>query len=223
MESPAATRMPSPLTDPAQLRVDYRRAALDEQGVDPDPFRQFARWFDEAVAAAVPEPNAMTVASADATGRPAARILLLKGVDERGFVFYTNYGSRKGRELAPGGYAALLFFWVELERQVRVEGVVEHVSAEESDAYFAMRPRASQLGAWASPQSTAIADRAWLEAQYAACEARYGSVVPRPAHWGGMRVIPDRFEFWQGRPSRLHDRLEWLRAAGGWTIRRLAP
>jgi pyridoxamine 5'-phosphate oxidase len=223
MQFPASTRMPSPLTDPARLRVDYRRAALDEQGVDPDPFRQFARWFDEAVAAAVPEPNAMTVASADATGRPAARILLLKGVDARGFVFYTNYGSRKGRELAPGRYAALLFFWVELERQVRVEGVVEHVSAVESDAYFAVRPRASQLGAWASPQSSAIADRAWLEAQYAACEARYGSVVPRPPHWGGMRVIPDRFEFWQGRPSRLHDRLEWGRAAGGWTIRRLAP
>ncbi|HSQ81484.1 MAG TPA: pyridoxamine 5'-phosphate oxidase [Casimicrobiaceae bacterium] len=215
--------MPSPLTDPAKLRVDYKRAALDERGVDPDPFRQFARWFDEAVAAAVPEPNAMTVASVDAAGRPAARILLLKGVDERGFVFYTNYGSRKGRELAAGRYAALLFFWAELERQVRVEGVVERVDDAESDAYFALRPRASQLGAWASPQSAVIADRAWLDAQYAACEARYGDDIPRPPHWGGIRVIPDRFEFWQGRPSRLHDRLEWLRATEGWTIRRLAP
>ena len=223
MEASPAARMPSPLTDPAQLRVDYKRAALDERGVDPDPFRQFARWFDEAVAAAVPEPNAMTVASADAAGRPAARILLLKGVDERGFVFYTNYGSRKASELVSGRHAALLFFWVELERQVRVEGVVERVSAAESDAYFAMRPRASQLGAWASPQSTAIADRAWLEAQYAACEARYPGEIPRPQHWGGLRVVPDRFEFWQGRPSRLHDRLEWLRSPDGWTITRLAP
>ncbi len=223
MQAPLAVRMPSPLTDPAQLRVDYKRAALDEQAADPDPFRQFARWFDEAVAAAVPEPNAMTLASVDGAGRPAARIVLLKGVDERGFVFYTNYESRKGRELAAGRHAGLLFFWVELERQVRIEGVVERVSGAESDAYFATRPRASQLGAWASPQSAAIAGRAWLEAQFAACEARYPGEVPRPPHWGGVRVIPDRFEFWQGRPSRLHDRLEWRRAHEGWTLVRLAP
>ncbi|HEV2220981.1 MAG TPA: pyridoxamine 5'-phosphate oxidase, partial [Casimicrobiaceae bacterium] len=179
--------------------------------------------FDEAVAAAVPEPNAMTLASVDGAGRPAARIVLLKGVDERGLVFYTNYESRKGRELAAGRHACLLFFWVELERQVRVEGVVERVSDAQSDAYFAMRPRASQLGAWASPQSAAIAGRDWLLAQYAACEARFPGAVPRPAHWGGIRVIPDRFEFWQGRLSRLHDRLEWRRADEGWIIDRLAP
>ncbi len=162
-----STRMSGPLIDPAQLRIDYRRAALDERGADPDPFRQFDRWFREAVAAALPAANAMTLASVGAAGRPAARMVLLKGMDARGFVFHTNYLSRKGRELADGAGVALLFFWAELERQVRIEGAVERVSAAESDAYFATRPRDSQLGAWASPQSDPISGRAWLEAQYA--------------------------------------------------------
>ena len=160
----------SPVTDLAQLRVDYKRAALSEHDVAANPFDQFARWFDEAVAAAIPEPNAMTLATVDATGRPSARIVLLKAVDARGFVFHTNYDSRKGRELAAEPRAALLFWWVELERQMRIEGVAEQVSAADSDAYFAERPRASRVSAWASPQSERIPDRAWLEIQVAAAE-----------------------------------------------------
>ncbi len=215
--------MSAPATELAQLRVDYRRAALSERDAAPDPFDQFARWFDEAVAAALPEPNAMTLATVDAAGRPDARIVLLKGADPRGFVFHTNYDSRKGRELGANPRVALLFFWVELERQVRIEGTAGLVSAEESDAYFAQRPRASQLSAWASPQSAPIADRAWLDIALAAVEARFAGDVPRPPNWGGIRVVPDRFEFWQGRPSRLHDRLVWTREGGRWTIGRLAP
>ncbi len=213
----------SPITDLAQLRVDYKRAALCEGDALSDPFRQFARWFDEAVAAAIPEPNAMTLATVDATGRPAARIVLLKGADARGFVFHTNYDSRKGRELGADPRVALLFFWAELERQIRIEGVAERVDATESDAYFAARPRASQLSAWASPQSAPIPDRAWLEAQAAAAQARFAAEVPRPPNWGGVRVVPERFEFWQGRTSRLHDRLVWSRAGTQWTVGRLAP
>ena len=213
----------SPVTDLAQLRVDYKRAALSEHDVAANPFDQFARWFDEAVAAAIPEPNAMTLATVDATGRPSARIVLLKAVDARGFVFHTNYDSRKGRELAAEPRAALLFWWVELERQMRIEGVAEQVSAADSDAYFAERPRASRVSAWASPQSERIPDRAWLEIQVAAAAARFATDVPRPPNWGGMRVVPDRFEFWQGRASRLHDRLLWSREGEHWTIARLAP
>ena len=212
------------ITDPSQLRVDYKRAALSERDAASDPFELFTRWFDEAVAAAIPEPNAMTLATVDAAGRPAARIVLMKGIDTRGVVFHTNYDSRKGRDLAANLRAALLFFWVGLERQVRIDGTAERVSAEDSDAYFAARPRDSQISAWASPQSAPVADRAWLEARFAECEARFASgAVPRPPHWGGVRVVPDRFEFWQGRASRLHDRLVWSRQGDRWTIGRLAP
>ena len=215
--------MSAPATDLAQLRVDYKRAALSERDAASDPFDQFARWFDEAVAAALPEPNAMTLATVDPAGGPAARVVLLKGIDPRGLVFHTNYESRKGREIIADPRVALLFFWVELQRQVRVEGVAERVSAEESEVYFAARPRGSQLSAWASPQSAPVPDRAWLEAQVASVEARFTSIVPRPPHWGGIRVVPNRFEFWQGRESRLHDRLVWSKEGDRWKIGRLAP
>ncbi|MEO9136118.1 MAG: pyridoxamine 5'-phosphate oxidase [Casimicrobiaceae bacterium] len=215
--------MPAPAIDLAQLRVDYKLAALSERDAAPDPYDQLAHWLDEAVAAAVPEPNAMTLATVDASGRPGARIILLKSVDARGLVFHTNYDSRKGRDVAGNPRVALLSFWPELERQVRIEGVAEFASADESDAYFAQRPHESQLAAWASPQSTPIADRGWLEGQFAAAKARFAAGVPRPPNWGGVRVVPDRFEFWQGRPSRLHDRLVWSRERTGWTIGRLAP
>jgi pyridoxamine 5'-phosphate oxidase len=212
--------------DPAKLRAEYQRAALDERDVDRDPLRQFARWFDEAVAAQLPEPNAMTLATVADDGRPAARIVLLKGADTRGFVFFTNYDSRKGRELARDPRAALLLFWVELERQVRIEGVTERVSAAESDAYFATRPRLSRFGAWASPQSATIDGRAVLEERFAQIAARYAdesAPVPRPPNWGGYRLAPDLFEFWQGRRSRMHDRILYRRAIDAWTIERLAP
>ena len=214
------------MTDSAKLRAEYQRAALDERDVDRDPIRQFAAWFGEAVAAQLPEPNAMTLATVGDDGRPAARIVLLKGADARGFVFFTNYDSRKGSELARDPRAALLLFWVELERQVRIEGVTERVSAAESDAYFASRPRLSRFGAWASPQSETIDGRAVLEERFAQVAARYAdesAPVPRPPNWGGYRLVPDRFEFWQGRRSRLHDRILYRRAADAWTIERLAP
>ena len=224
MRSRSRPPVSAPITDPSQLRVDYKRAALSERDAASDPIELFTRWFDEAVAAAIPEPNAMTLATVDAAGRPTARIVLMKGVDARGVVFHTNYDSRKGRDLAANPRAALLFFWVGLERQVRIDGTAERVSAEDSDAYFAARPRGSQISAWASPQSARVADRAWLEARVAEFEARFASgAVPRPPNWGGMRVVPDRFEFWQGRTSRLHDRLVWSRQGDRWTIERLAP
>jgi pyridoxamine 5'-phosphate oxidase len=216
----------SPLVmDPAQLRVEYQRASLDERDVDRNPLRQFARWFEEAVAARVPEPNAMTLATVGADGRPAARIVLLKELDARGFCFYTNYDSRKGRDLAADARAALVFFWIELERQVRVEGITECEESAESDAYFALRPRMSRLGAWASPQSMPIPNRAALDQRFAAVAARYPEEqdVPRPPNWGGYRLLPDRFEFWQGRHSRLHDRIAYHRDAENWLIERLAP
>lgn len=211
-------------TDLARLRTDYKRAALGERDVAADPIAQFARWFDEAVAAQVPEPNAMTLATVDADGQPAARIVLLKAVDARGFVFHTNYDSRKGRDIGANPRVALVFFWPELERQVRVEGCAERVSAKDSDDYFGERPRASQLGAWASPQSAPIADREALEARFAEAETRFASKsVPRPPNWGGVRVAAERVEFWQGRASRLHDRLVFSRTDAGWSIARLAP
>ena len=210
--------------DLAGLRTEYKRASLDERDVARDPFAQFAHWFAEARTALVPEPNAMTLATCDAAGKPSARIVLVKDVDARGLTFYTNFDSRKGREIAARPDAALLFFWPELERQVRVEGRIEQVDAAAADAYFASRPRLSRLGAWASPQSAPLPDRAALDAAFAQAEQRFpGEDVTRPPHWGGYRVVPVRFEFWQGRASRLHDRIEYRKDDKGWQIGRLAP
>jgi pyridoxamine 5'-phosphate oxidase len=208
----------------ADLRREYALCGLNEAEVDPDPIAQFRAWFDGATAAGVAEPNAMVLATATPDGRPSARVVLLKGVDERGFAFFTNNRSRKGRELASNPYAALAFFWTEIERQVRVEGAVVAVAPPESDLYFQSRPRDSQLGAWASPQSEVIAGRAELERRRDELAGQFaGGPVPRPPHWGGFRVVPEAVEFWQGRPGRLHDRLRYSRAAGGWRVERLGP
>jgi pyridoxamine 5'-phosphate oxidase len=209
----------------ADLRKNYSLGALDAADVDRNPFRQFDAWFAQAVDAQLPEPNTMTLATVDSRGRPSARIVLIKGVDERGFVFFTNYESRKGRELAENPFASLLFYWIELERQVRIEGTVVKTSAEESDKYFHSRPVGSRIGAWASEQSQVIESRAVLEAREKEFSAQYGEHPPRPPHWGGYRLIPDAIEFWQGRPSRLHDRLRYTRTSdnGDWQIARLSP
>ncbi len=208
----------------ARMRRDYDRDSLDDEKIAADPLEQFHRWLADAVRCELPEPNAMTVATVGANGRPSCRPVLLKGADARGLVWYTNYESRKGRELAVNPYAALQFHWVELERVVRVEGQVEQVAAEESDAYFAERPLANRIGAWASPQSEPIPNRAFLLERAAYFAAQYGLNPPRPPHWGGYRLIPDYWEFWQGRPSRLHDRIAYLPdPQGGWRRQRLAP
>lgn len=210
----------------AQLRLQYTQGCLDETSVDRDPLRQFRSWLEQALSAGLREPNAMTLATATPDGIPSARIVLLRGFDERGFVFYTNYSSRKGSELAANPRAALVFYWAELERQVRIEGSIERVTAEESDAYFRTRPRGHQLGAWVSEQSRVIAGRDELERELSEIEIRFsGQEVPRPLHWGGYRVLPSVIEFWQGRPNRLHDRLRYRRLAesDGWALERLAP
>ncbi|MEN9934183.1 MAG: hypothetical protein RLZZ387_762 [Chloroflexota bacterium] len=208
----------------ADLRKEYTLRGLSRADVDPDPLRQFQVWFDQAVAAGLVEPNAMTLASATPAGRPSARVVLLKSFDAAGFVFFTNYESRKGAELLANPWAALAFYWPQLERQVRAEGRVAPVTPEESDAYFASRPLSARVGAWASAQSRAIESRADLEGRVAELEARFaGGEVPRPPHWGGFRVVPEVVEFWQGRPSRLHDRICYTWGDGGWAIERLSP
>jgi pyridoxamine 5'-phosphate oxidase len=210
--------------DLTEQRREYVVGGLHESDLAADPVAMFRGWMHDAVVAGLHEPNAMVVSTVSAAGLPASRTVLLKGLDERGFVFYTNYDSRKGQELAANPACALLFPWHDLERQVRVEGMAERTSAAETQAYFDTRPRASQVGAWASPQSEVVPDRASLDASYAEVEARFGEQpVPVPPHWGGYRVRPEVVEFWQGRRGRMHDRLRYRRTADGWLTERLAP
>ena len=214
-----------PRIDPriAQLRKSYERDALDESAAAALPIQQFDQWLKQSLAAEVPEPNAMTLATVGADGRPSTRVVLIKGFDERGIVWYTNFNSRKGRELAGNPFAALQFHWVELERVVRIEGRVDRVDDAEADAYFASRPLDSRIGAWASPQSQVIGSRAVLVANAARYAAQFALSPPRPPHWGGFRLVPDTWEFWQGRKSRLHDRLRYRLEGVEWRRERLAP
>ncbi|MBD6616902.1 pyridoxamine 5'-phosphate oxidase [Komarekiella sp. 'clone 1'] len=209
----------------ADLRKDYTLEGLSKTEIDPNPFIQFKKWFDQALAAQLPEPNAMTIATATPEGTPSARMVLLKDFDQRGFVFFTNYNSHKGQELAENPQAALVFWWAELERQVRISGYVEKVSETESDQYFHSRPANSRLGAWVSNQSEVIESREVLEQRLQEFQSKYeNQEIPRPSHWGGLRVIPSEIEFWQGRSSRLHDRLLYTRLNdGSWKIERLSP
>jgi len=219
MTKPAMTHR-----DLAVLRREYALSALSEADVDPDPIRQFERWFADAIAAEVLEPNAMALATATPGGMPSARIVLLKGIDAGGFLFYTDYRSRKGAELTENPRAAVVLLWKEIERQVRVSGVVSRVSPAESEAYYRSRPIGSRLGAWASHQSAVIASRDELEQRLREVQSRFtGDDVPLPPHWGGFRIAPDELEFWQGRPDRLHDRLCYRRDPSGWVISRLSP
>jgi pyridoxamine 5'-phosphate oxidase len=206
----------------ADLRQSYEKGILLEQDAKASPFEQFGLWFEQALEQNVPEPTTMTLATADAQGRPSARIVLLKGFDEAGFVFYTNYNSRKGQDLAVQPWACLNFFWQPLERQVRLNGLMTKVSAQESDEYFHSRPLGSRLGAWVSAQSQPTTLAA-LEANTAAVQKKYGDQPPRPPHWGGYRLAPEYFEFWQGRPSRLHDRLTYQRSGTSWALERISP
>jgi pyridoxamine 5'-phosphate oxidase len=217
----AQSALPSSIAD---LRKSYERAELNEDASHADPLKQFDQWLNEAIAAKVPEPNAMTLATVGSNLRPSTRVVLIKGLDARGIVWFTNYDSRKGQELAGNPYAALQFHWVELERVVRIEGLVQKISDEESDAYFNSRPLDSRIGAWASPQSEVIANRGVLVANAAKYGAKFLLQPPRPAHWGGYRLQPDNWQFWQGRKSRLHDRLRYTaQEGGGWLRERLAP
>lgn len=208
----------------ADLRKDYTQGGLSESEAGDDPIALFRTWFDAALTAELPEPNAFTLATATPDGRPSARVVLLKGFDERGFTFFTNYDSRKGKEIAANPAVAMVFLWHEFERQVRIEGQAMPVTPEESDEYYRIRPLGSRLGAWASPQSVVIPGREFLEAQHAELMARYpDGEVPRPPHWGGYRVAPEVIEFWQGRPSRLHDRIRFRKSGANWIRERLAP
>jgi pyridoxamine 5'-phosphate oxidase len=212
-----------PRMNVADLRQEYMRAGLSEAQADTDPIRQFESWFQDALRAKLPLPNAMTLATVSAEGAPSARVVLLKGVESGSFVFYTNYFSRKGRELEARPAACAVFLWSDLERQVRIEGTVEKVGAEESDAYYASRPLGARLSAWASAQSERVADRSVLEKLFTEKQRQFGDHPPRPPHWGGYRLVPQAIELWQGRADRLHDRLLYRRQGKSWTLERLAP